>query len=480
MVVLSLLVPCYAGTVYVKWDSPYDGPGNDWEHAYHTISAGITAATTNDIVQVAGPHTYVGALVVNKAITLLGDDTTVIDGNMSGAFAVEITTTATMSHFTVTNCRIGIGCTGGSPTVSYNTVTEAIWGRGIYSEVTSTIVANRVINGWTNPAGTGAIFLFQGNSIVCSNLIANNHGAGMYIGNGAPLVYNNTIVGNHNEDTHKGGGIAIAFAAPYIENNIIANNQATLGGAIYVSGSGGGGDVSYNTFYNNGDTPFYPTSWQVIGLDENVEADPLFLVSDELQYRLQYGSSCIGTGINTCVTSVDLLGMPRILGTTIDRGCYEGASVPVNTKTAGDWVELRDKPVTADFGDFSYIEEPNRANGIRLGDKSLTPGTVTTVIGQIASESGDLVIYPKYLLLDSGGTVPDPLGMTNKTAQESLSFGLRVRVWGRVTDRGVGYYDISDGSPDALRVFSGSRPNVGDWVTLCGISSYNGVLEPAL
>ena len=35
--------------VYVRWDSPNNGPGNDWDHAYHTIQAGLNAAPGGEV-----------------------------------------------------------------------------------------------------------------------------------------------------------------------------------------------------------------------------------------------------------------------------------------------------------------------------------------------------------------------------------------------------------------------------------------------
>jgi len=38
-----------AGVIYVKWDSPTNGPGTNWNNAYHSIQAGINAASWEDV-----------------------------------------------------------------------------------------------------------------------------------------------------------------------------------------------------------------------------------------------------------------------------------------------------------------------------------------------------------------------------------------------------------------------------------------------
>lgn len=68
---LFLSMSSLAATIYVKWDSPNNGPGSEWDHAYHTIQAGINAGVSGDEVWVAR-GTYVERITLKDGIALYG------------------------------------------------------------------------------------------------------------------------------------------------------------------------------------------------------------------------------------------------------------------------------------------------------------------------------------------------------------------------------------------------------------------------
>jgi len=41
---VMLATSAWSAIIRVKWDSPNNGPGNDWSHAYSTDSAAIVAS----------------------------------------------------------------------------------------------------------------------------------------------------------------------------------------------------------------------------------------------------------------------------------------------------------------------------------------------------------------------------------------------------------------------------------------------------
>ena len=45
---LSIGTGARAATIYVDADSPNDGPGNDWAHGFHSVQAGLGAASPED------------------------------------------------------------------------------------------------------------------------------------------------------------------------------------------------------------------------------------------------------------------------------------------------------------------------------------------------------------------------------------------------------------------------------------------------
>jgi opacity protein-like surface antigen len=71
LLALLCLSASQAGIVYVKYDSPNDGPGNDWDHAFHTVQAGIDASVASDEVRVA-QGTYVQCITLKAETALKG------------------------------------------------------------------------------------------------------------------------------------------------------------------------------------------------------------------------------------------------------------------------------------------------------------------------------------------------------------------------------------------------------------------------
>ncbi len=140
--------------------------------------------------------------------------------------------------------------------------------------------------------------------------------------------------------------------------------------------------------------------------------------------------------------------------------------------------------VTAAFPGFAYVEQPDRAAGLRV-QTSLAPaaGDRMSAAGMIQTIDGE-----KALLAASAWSVPGqplfPLAMTARTAgirgQAGLSpAGLLARVAGRVSSLGSGVFFINDGSlpGDGLPVlWSGAgTPDVGDFVLVTGpVGAWNG------
>ena len=73
MVCVSFLcVPSVrSAIIYVEWDSPNDGPGSDWGHAFRTVAAGLNAAGSGDQVWVAR-GTYVERITLKVDVGLYG------------------------------------------------------------------------------------------------------------------------------------------------------------------------------------------------------------------------------------------------------------------------------------------------------------------------------------------------------------------------------------------------------------------------
>jgi hypothetical protein len=145
------------------------------------------------------------------------------------------------------------------------------------------------------------------------------------------VAANNTVSRN----SAAGGAICVRqIEQPGFYNNVLSGNLPSGSPDLF-----GQGDVAPATFRNNilgvfADVPVGSTSG-------TTSADPDFVNAAAGDFRLQVGSPGINTGTNTIptgVSSTDLQGNPRFVGSAIDRGAFEsgvgGATVLQVTSTA--------------------------------------------------------------------------------------------------------------------------------------------------
>ncbi|MFY7886800.1 MAG: choice-of-anchor Q domain-containing protein, partial [Dolichospermum sp.] len=147
------------------------------------------------------------------------------------------------------------------------------------------------------------------------------------------IVTNSTFFSNPGISTMAGGVNSVASSNPVITNCILVGNSGNISNTnstpviknSLIGGSNGSG-ASWNTAF---------------GTDAggNIDADPQFTTD----FRLSPCSPAKDAGNNTGVSSVDLDNNPRIVGTTVDMGCYEfqttlsayGSIVYVNAAATG-------------------------------------------------------------------------------------------------------------------------------------------------
>jgi PKD repeat protein len=115
------------------------------------------------------------------------------------------------------------------------------------------------------------------------------------------------------------------------------------------------------------------------------------------------------------------------------------------------------KVVTAATGIFaggvSYIEEPDRTCGLKLTGAAVSAWENVTLTGTMGTDScGERVLQVSSVDSRASGTELGTLGMMNKTLTAS---GQLVRVWGRVTEAGEGYFVLNDGSGSPVRIDTG-------------------------
>ena len=263
--------------IRVKPDSPYNGPGNDWEHAWHSVADGLTHVTEGDELWVAaGVYSECVTLTDDAAVYggFVGDETsrdqrgpaaapTVLDGGQLGPVVTAPPGAgggALIDSFTIRNGTRGIYCNSSSPTITNNVV---VWnGDGVYCD-----------------------------------------------GEASPAITNNTIALNTRH-----GVCCLVASSPTITNNILTFN----GTGIY--------GVASQAVASNNDV--FGNRTDYLGIDPGVGdvcADPVFACSEFGDFHIQPDSSCRNAGTDAApgLPSTDMDGQPRAQQGAVDIGADE-------------------------------------------------------------------------------------------------------------------------------------------------------------
>lgn len=221
-----------------------------------SIQAAINNATTGDTILVLA-GTYNESLVVNKSISLIGEDEnkTIINGQ-NNQFIINITAdNVTIEGFTIQNALnlnpssgISILNSEGS-VISDNRIENSQQGITVTSSNNDVISDNIV----TTNAQQGITFTSCNNNTVADNIIMNSQQGITLQSSGSNTISDNLITGN----TGRGGIALIASSNNFFSGNVISNNYAGL--SIYISS---GNVFSGNTVANNptGETISYSYS----------------------------------------------------------------------------------------------------------------------------------------------------------------------------------------------------------------------------
>ncbi|MHB9038439.1 MAG: hypothetical protein ACYC64_17445 [Armatimonadota bacterium] len=240
----------------------------------------------------------------------------------------------------------------------------------------------------------------------------------------------------------------------------------------------------YNLLSNNS----IPIYGDVLAAHETTNLDAALGVD----YHLLAYSPAIDSGMD--------VGFP-FLGLAPDKGAFEFDGVPVasvklseiGSKADGTQVVISDTLVatvsSTVFADNSYyVEDPSRANGIKVVGGTVDAGYRVTIAGTLGTESsGERVILDASVLNRTAGALLGALGMNNKAlgggpssfqpgitgATGTNNIGLLVTVFGRVVSTGTGEFTLDDGSGVNVRVILpiGVAEPTAPFVTVTGISS---------
>jgi hypothetical protein len=173
--------------------------------------------------------------------------------------------------------------------------------------IVSNLISGNVVNG-TQVGGSGGIDMYRSSPILKNNLIVNNsarNGGAMWIEYGtseisligrAGYISASQFNGNNSHSSH--------LDVPFFENNTIANNSATnAGGGIYVIGAvpqlmnfiiWGNTAPTGPQISGNADVQYSDVEGGVTGTG-NINENPQFMPGTDF-YLLAAGSPCIDTG----------------------------------------------------------------------------------------------------------------------------------------------------------------------------------------
>lgn len=286
--------------------------------------------------------------------------TELVDTFGGGAFVGQ---DAELASCRITSCVAEIG--GGVAAVDGGLVRgstvegcKAAWGGGAVL-LSGGIVKQARITGNRAEEGGGGVYC-SGSGLLqrceVSQNLSHEKGGGVYCQDGS-MVDRCIIVGN---SAGEGGGGAWFISGGTIRDSLVAGNETdTWGGGVYFRRGGEavgctiaantadfagggvscyeGGDLKNSIVYHNtggGDSNHYAygAGWSFTncctapdpGGSGVVTADPAFVSVQGADYHVSSVSLCKNAGSNTyAVGMVDLDGAPRILGGTVDIGCYE-------------------------------------------------------------------------------------------------------------------------------------------------------------
>ena len=224
-----------AGGLFVDYNAGGAGNGSDWDNAYTTVSAALTAAGSGDNIWVAqGTYNAGATLTMKTGVNLYGG---FIDGMVSleqrdwdayptllsggGARRVIDGAAAILDGFVITN---GASASGG----------------GLYNNAVAPTVRNCVFANNAATGGTGGGVYNNGDAAdavftncVFRNNTATSHGAAMYNADADPTLRNSQFT--QNRSGAAGGAIFNngTVVLTLVDSTFTSNRAVTAAGAIY-------------------------------------------------------------------------------------------------------------------------------------------------------------------------------------------------------------------------------------------------------
>jgi len=320
--------------------------GRGWGNAVATIGQAMTLVSSGSeiwVKDITSGYTVSASITVDKPVGIYGGfNGTEIEQGERPAGAQSEVKSGGADIFTVSSSGVIIANIIFSQASGY--------GRAINCQSgSSVVIENCDFNGLTvTGVNGGAIYSTGESDLTIQNSIFRNNtasiGGAIYRGTGGSLSVVNSYFFNNSADTS--GGAIMVSSAMIICNCTFLNNSATNGRDIFQSIIDGVsvynsvfyGDVGIYSLYRAfGNLTAYNNRWDeapnsgvTTGSDNEVITESPFVsetYGDSEFLYLKSGTSCINTGTNSVtgftLPSKDLAGNARIVGGTVDIGCYE-------------------------------------------------------------------------------------------------------------------------------------------------------------
>lgn len=346
----------------VSVDGSDDADGKTQATAFRTIQRGVDSASSGDTVYV-NPGLYAPFVCTNKIVYVIGlggADATVIDGRHTTRCArfdqrvdwngEVVAETSVLDGFTLMNGyasdysqdwydAFGAGMWGG---IAKNCIISSGYGYNCAGAYGSELVDCAIQGNYAqeNCGGVGACLISR-----C--IVKDNHAGSSGGGIGDQTKADNCLITGNTCQSGFGAGAAYSE----LKNCTVVKNT------LYYSNDGAGvyccnavNCIIWDNYNNNGmnlsnwfryddDTNYgqmsHNCTYPLPGEGENISDDPILVRISEDEYRVGRTSPCIEGGLSIWTSDVvDLAGQPRIQGTIVDIGCFEGAASGVLVKTS--------------------------------------------------------------------------------------------------------------------------------------------------
>ncbi|MDC0911049.1 DUF5123 domain-containing protein, partial [Candidatus Marinimicrobia bacterium] len=297
-----LLGVTHSGPTFHVSTSGSDSNNGSEDSPFATIQAGINAASDGDTVRIS-PGYFYECLEINKNVTIIGsgpDSTFVLtsDDHYCPGYIVTINSTCTLDNLNI----------------DYNR--EDGYNKLILINDGEPIIKNNILKSFSNSDD------FESSAIKLGYWPYDNQHS---------IISNNTFIYNCGSSFGGAANYAIAASAnteiqTTINNNIFYTHASCSNNDAYIDYRSSLMDINNNMFYGQPGFNSYAIS-DLIGIDGNINSDPLFTDPDNGDFTLQAGSPCIDAGDPNSALDPD--------GTVADMGAFYFDQSPIYVSATG-------------------------------------------------------------------------------------------------------------------------------------------------